>query len=163
MGMVAQSKPLIDGHLGENSPVSVSVKLSALYSQCYPLNLENAVSILSERLALILRKAKPLNCQIYCDAEDSEKWEIVNETFKRVFGSAEFKDYDLPGIVIQAYAVESKHVVEDMIAFARERGKKIAVRLVKGAYWEIKRGCRSCQGKIWLLSVLLRQERLWVG
>lgn len=131
-----ESKPLIKDHDGEISPSSVSVKLSALYSQCYPLNTRIAIAVLSERLALLLRRAKATNCLLYCDAEDSDKWEIVNETFKNVFSSAEFSNYPLPGIVIQGYAVHSKQVVEDMISFARERGSRIAVRLVKGAYWD---------------------------
>lgn len=132
----SESKPLIEDHDGEISPASVSVKLSALYSQCYPLNSKVAISVLSERLALLLRRAKATNCLLYCDAEDSDKWEIVNETFKNVFSSAEFSNYPLPGIVIQGYAIHSRQVVEDMINFARKRGSRIAVRLVKGAYWD---------------------------
>lgn len=132
----SESKQLIKDHMGESSPASVSVKLSALYSQCYPLNTEKSIKVLSERLAVILRKARPLNCQIYCDAEDSGKWEIVNGTFKNVFSLPEFADYPLPGIVIQAYATGAEEVVREMITFARSRGQKIAVRLVKGAYWD---------------------------
>ena len=132
----SESKPLIQGHDGEISPSSVSVKLSALYSQCYPLNSKVAISVLSERLALLLRRSKATNCLLYCDAEDSDKWEIVNETFKNVFSSAEFSTYPLPGIVIQGYAIHSKDVVQDMIDFAKKRGSRIALRLVKGAYWD---------------------------
>jgi RHH-type transcriptional regulator, proline utilization regulon repressor / proline dehydrogenase / delta 1-pyrroline-5-carboxylate dehydrogenase len=132
----SESKPLYDEHEGECTPSSVSVKLSALYSQVYPLNAKVAIAVLSERLAMIVRQARAIHCQIYCDAEDSDKWEIVNETYKNVFSSSEFKDYPLPGIVIQAYSKESIKITEEMIDFARARGSRIAIRLVKGAYWD---------------------------
>ena len=50
-------KPLISGHPGELSPVCISVKLSALYSQTGALNFDRSVSVLSERLSEIVRRA----------------------------------------------------------------------------------------------------------
>jgi RHH-type proline utilization regulon transcriptional repressor/proline dehydrogenase/delta 1-pyrroline-5-carboxylate dehydrogenase len=127
---------LIDEHTGEKSNFSISIKLSALFSQAYPLNTATAVAVLSERLALLLRKAKESQCLIYCDAESKDKWEIVNETYKNVFRSSEFKHYPLPGLVVQAYAKHSLKLVEELIQYAREREGRIAIRLVKGAYWD---------------------------
>jgi RHH-type proline utilization regulon transcriptional repressor/proline dehydrogenase/delta 1-pyrroline-5-carboxylate dehydrogenase len=134
-----EGKPLIDGHPGELSPVCISVKLSALYSQTGSLNFERSVDVLSERLSEIVRRAKKFGALVYVDAEDSGNNPIIYETFKRVFGSQEFIDYPYPGIVIQAYAKNSESRVEEMLAFARSRGNPIAVRLVKGAYWDLER------------------------
>jgi RHH-type transcriptional regulator, proline utilization regulon repressor / proline dehydrogenase / delta 1-pyrroline-5-carboxylate dehydrogenase len=134
-----EGAPLIDGHPGELSPVCVSVKLSALYSQTSVLNFDRSVSILSERLAEIARRVKGYGALMYVDAEDSGNNSIIYEAFKRVFGAQEFIDMPFPGIVIQAYAKNSAARVEEMLDFAKQRGAPIAIRLVKGAYWDFER------------------------
>ncbi len=132
----AEARPIIAGHAGEASPVCVSVKLSALYSQCSPLNMERSVSVLSERLNSIATEAARTGALIYVDAEDSGNNAVIYQVFENVFGSGALKSYPYPGIVIQAYAKESEAVVRRMLAFAKSRGTPIAVRLVKGAYWD---------------------------
>ena len=134
-----EGRPIIEGHPGEISPVCISVKLSALYSQTNTLNFERSVSVLSERLAEIARRVRRYGALMYVDAEDSGNNSIIYEAFKRVFGSAEFIDLPYPGIVIQAYAKHSEARVDEMLAFARQRGSPIAIRLVKGAYWDFER------------------------
>ncbi len=134
-----EGQPLIEGHPGESSPVCVSVKLSALYSQTSVLNFERSVSVLSERLSEIARRVKHHGALMYVDAEDSGNNAIIYEAFTRVFSSPEFIDMPYPGIVIQAYAKNSEARVREMLAFARQRGSPIAIRLVKGAYWDFER------------------------
>lgn len=128
--------PLMEGHPGCIHPVNVSVKLSALYSQCEPLNFDRSVKVLSDRLSIITRKAREVGSQIYVDAEDTARNDIILETFKTVFMSEEFRDFPYPGIVIQAYTRDSERVINEVISFAKERGNPVAVRLVKGAYWD---------------------------
>jgi RHH-type proline utilization regulon transcriptional repressor/proline dehydrogenase/delta 1-pyrroline-5-carboxylate dehydrogenase len=137
-----EGRPIIEGHPGEISPVCISVKLSALYSQTNALNFERSVSVLSERLAEIARRVR-FGALMYVDAEDSGNNAIIYEAFKRVFGSLEFIDIPYPGIVIQAYAKNSEARVDEMLAFARQRGSPIAIRLVKGAYWDFERTVSS--------------------
>lgn len=131
-----ESAPIIPGHPGERGANCVSVKLSALYSQCGPLNFEGSVAILSDRLARIARKAAEVGAAMYVDAEDSANNPIIYQSFKNVFGASEFRDFPYPGIVVQAYAKNSGQVLDDLLAFARRRDNPIAVRLVKGAYWD---------------------------
>ncbi len=131
-----ESQPIIEGHPGEISPVCVSVKLSALYSQCGPLNYTKSVQVLSDRLRSIARMAKENNALVYIDAEDTAHNPIIYEVFRTVFGEKEFLDFPYPGIVLQAYARESEEILYSLLSFAKERGKPIAVRLVKGAYWD---------------------------
>jgi RHH-type proline utilization regulon transcriptional repressor/proline dehydrogenase/delta 1-pyrroline-5-carboxylate dehydrogenase len=134
-----EGRPILEGHPGEISPVCISVKLSALYSQTNALNFERSVCVLSERLAAIARRVKRYGALMYVDAEDSGNNSIIYEAFKRVFGSSEFIDLPYPGIVIQAYAKNSEARVDEMLAFARQRGAPLAIRLVKGAYWDFER------------------------
>jgi RHH-type proline utilization regulon transcriptional repressor/proline dehydrogenase/delta 1-pyrroline-5-carboxylate dehydrogenase len=132
-------RPIIAGHPGETSPVCISVKLTALYSQTSPLNFTRSIDVLSERLAEIARRARKYGALLYVDAEDSGNNPIIYETFKRVFGAQEFIDLPFPGIVIQAYAKGAAQCVSEMLSFARQRGAPIAIRLVKGAYWDMER------------------------
>lgn len=134
-----EGRTLIEGHPGELSPVCISVKLSALYSQTSTLNFRRSVDILSERLSEIARRAKAIGALMYVDAEDSGNNAIIYETFKRVFGSQEFIDMPYPGIVVQAYSKSAEARTHDLLAFARRRGSPIAIRLVKGAYWDYER------------------------
>lgn len=128
--------PVFKSHVADQySPICISIKLSALYSQTNPLNFSKSVEVLSERLAEIARAAEKVKALIYVDAEDSANNPIIYETFKNVFSSKEFKDFPFPGIVIQLYSRESEEVVKDFIKFARNT-KPIAIRLVKGAYWD---------------------------
>lgn len=118
--------------------LSVSIKLSALYSQTSILNFERSVDILSERLSSILRLASTGDSAIsvYLDAEDTGTNPIILEVFKRVFSSPEFKNFPFPGIVLQAYARDAETTLLDLIEFAKTKQSPIAIRLVKGAYWD---------------------------
>lgn len=131
-----ESKQILDGHPGEQSPVCISIKLTALYSQCSSLNFNRSVETLSERLASLVKKAKEVDTMIYVDAEDSSNNPIIYESFKNVFLRKEFLDFPYPGIVVQAYARSALETCRDLISFAKKRGAPIAIRLVKGAYWD---------------------------
>ena len=131
-----EAKPLVAGHPGETTPICISVKLTALYSQCSILNFDRTVEVLSERLSQIVRSAKRLGALIYIDAEDCGNNPMVYATYKQVFGSSEFKDFPYPGIVLQAYAKQSGEILDDLLDFSKKRGAPIAIRLVKGAYWD---------------------------
>jgi len=131
------SLPIIPGHLADNSPVCISVKLSALYSQTNILNLKKSVEIVSSRLSEIVEVANKYGVQVYCDAEDSGNNPIIYESFFKVFGE-NFPNMPYPGIVLQAYAKESHKTFLQLRDFVQRRGNPIAVRLVKGAYWDIE-------------------------
>jgi RHH-type proline utilization regulon transcriptional repressor/proline dehydrogenase/delta 1-pyrroline-5-carboxylate dehydrogenase len=132
----SSSKPIIAGHPAEQMPVCISVKLSALYSQSSVLNYKQSVEILSQRLKLIVNRAAKLKASLYIDAEDSAINPVIYETFKQVFLSPEYKSFAYPGIVVQAYLKNSADIVADLLDYAAKRKHPIAVRLVKGAYWD---------------------------
>ncbi len=131
-----EATPLIYGHLGERSLLHVSVKLSALYSQIKPVAFDLSVQKLSDRLAVILNKARELSAFVTVDMEDSSKTEITLATFQRVLESAEFRDYDRAGIALQAYLRRTAEDLQQLLGWVRIRGTPIHVRLVKGAYWD---------------------------
>lgn len=131
-----ESKPLIEAHPGEATPLNISVKLSALYSQAKAVATDDTVKVLSERLAAILHEAKKAGCFVYVDMEHTQFTSITLETCKRVFGSDEFRDYEWVGFVLQAYLRRTEEDLVSLLEWLKQRGTRAAVRLVKGAYWD---------------------------
>ena len=130
------SKPLIEGHRGERTPINISVKLSALYSQAKPVSTERSIEVLAERLTKILIEAKKHEAYVYLDMEDTALTSIIIETFKKVLSESEFKDYDRVGLVLQAYLRRTEADLLSLIEWSKDRGAQMGVRLVKGAYWD---------------------------
>lgn len=130
------TQPILQNHPGELSALCLSVKCSALYSQIGPLNFERSVREVSARLARIAEAADEVNAQIYLDAEDTATNTIILECFLRLFSSPRFKEFRLPGFVLQVYAKDSERTLQRLIQFAKDRQQSIAIRLVKGAYWD---------------------------
>src|SRR5882724_11024274 len=131
-----ESAPLAHGHPGEATPLNISVKLSALYSQFRAVAFERTVQVLSDRLATILQEARRCGGFVYVDMEGTPLTSVTLETVKRVFGSHEFRDYDRVGLVLQACLRRTEEDLRDILAWLRTRGALLAVRLVKGAYWD---------------------------
>ena len=61
------------------------------------------------------------------------------ELFKTLFAEPEFFDWPHAGIVIQAYLRDAADDLWNLIDWARQRGTRFTVRLVKGAYWDYEK------------------------
>ncbi|MBI2927590.1 MAG: bifunctional proline dehydrogenase/L-glutamate gamma-semialdehyde dehydrogenase [Verrucomicrobia bacterium] len=121
---------------GELPRLNVSIKLSALYSQIHPADPGTAVERMSARLRPILRRAKELGAFINFDMEHYALKDVTLRLFKTVFSEAEFASAPACGLALQAYLRDCETDLQDIVAWARERGRRITIRLVKGAYWD---------------------------
>lgn len=119
-------------------PLCISVKLSALYSQTDYLNFDKSVEVISSRAREIVELAERVGAQVYFDAEDTATNQIVYAVFERLFVS-ELPQVKFPGIVLQCYLKDSLNTFERLKNMVERRGSPIAVRLVKGAYWDVER------------------------
>src|SRR6202790_5677223 len=130
--------PLGDG--AELFPVvNISVKISALYSQMNPADPADAIAHLAPKLRPILRRARELGAFINFDMESYAHKNTTLELFKTLFAEPEFFDWPHAGIVIQAYLRDAADDLWNLIDWARQRGTRFAVRLVKGAYWDYEK------------------------
>src|SRR5438477_688616 len=145
--------------LGKNSElfpvVNVSVKISALYSQMNPADPADAIAHLAPKLRPILRRAKELGAFINFDMESYAHKNATLELFRTLFTEPEFRDWPHAGIVIQAYLRDAERDLRDLIAWARTRGTRFTVRLVKGAYWDYEK-IKSTQNG-WVIPVWLQK------
>ncbi len=116
--------------------VQVSVKLSALYSQFDPIDPIKTTAKVSEPARILLRRAKELGCGIHFDMEQYEFKSLTLQILKQILIEPEFRDRTDIGITLQGYLRDSERDLIELIAWAKERGQPITVRLVKGAYWD---------------------------
>jgi RHH-type transcriptional regulator, proline utilization regulon repressor / proline dehydrogenase / delta 1-pyrroline-5-carboxylate dehydrogenase len=132
-------------HIDEEKTIfqrpGISVKLSALYPRYEFLQQERAVPELTERLKQLAMRARDLNIALTVDAEEAERLDMSLEIFKRVYCDSEFHQWEGLGLAVQAYQKRAGAVCDWVINLAQQNGRRIQLRLVKGAYWdtEIKR------------------------
>src|SRR4029450_4333520 len=75
------------------------------------------------------------------DAEETERLEMSLDIIEAVAGLPALKGWDGLGMAIQAYGKRARPTIAWAEALGARTGRRIAARLVKGAYWdtEIKR------------------------
>ncbi|MGF1539342.1 MAG: L-glutamate gamma-semialdehyde dehydrogenase [Pleurocapsa sp.] len=116
--------------------VQVSVKLTAFYSQFDPLDPVGSKAKVGDRIRVLLRRAKELGAAIHFDMEQYHYKDLTLSILKELLTEEEFRDRTDLGITLQAYLRDSYQDLEDIIAWAKQRGNPVTVRLVKGAYWD---------------------------
>lgn len=121
--------------------MSVSVKLSALHPRYTWTQRDRCVPELIGRLSLLCRRAAASGIGLTVDAEEADRLEISWEIISAVARLPELHGWNGFGLAIQAYDKRCFYLIDAIDALAAESGRKIRVRLVKGAYWdtEIKR------------------------
>ncbi|MEP1059358.1 MULTISPECIES: L-glutamate gamma-semialdehyde dehydrogenase [Cyanophyceae] len=129
--------PQIDQADGEAlSKAQVSVKLTAFYSQFDPLDVEGSRDRVSQSIRLLLRRAKELGAAVHFDMEQYAYKDSTLAILKKLLLEDEFRTRTDVGVTLQAYLRDSERDLTELIAWAKQRGTPLTVRLVKGAYWD---------------------------
>ena len=119
----------------------ISVKLSALHPRYEAISRERVLSELVPRLLELARLAKAHDLQFTVDAEEADRLELSLDVVGAVLGDPSLGGWDGFGLAVQAYQKRAPHVIDWIESAAAATGRRLTVRLVKGAYWdtEIKR------------------------
>ncbi len=129
--------PVLDRNDREELPrLDISLKVSSFYSQIDPIDWDGSIAHVKERLIPIFDRAKERGFSITFDMEHYYLKDITIEIFKTILDDDRFKDLPFAGIAIQAYLKDSKDDLKGLIEWARQKGRRITIRLVKGAYWD---------------------------
>jgi RHH-type proline utilization regulon transcriptional repressor/proline dehydrogenase/delta 1-pyrroline-5-carboxylate dehydrogenase len=122
-------------------PGGISIKLSALHPRYQVAQWQRVHEELAPQLLALARRAQSHGIPLTVDAEESERLELSLALFENVLRDPSLQGWDGFGLAVQAYQKRAIGVVEWVAALARSSGRRIPVRLVKGAYWdaEIKR------------------------
>ena len=115
---------------------SVSVKLSALHPRYQVAHWDMCVPALTDRLAALAHQAAAAGIGLTVDAEESERLEMSLAIIDAVRTDPMLADWDGFGMAVQAYGKRASAVVDWAEALGARAGTTIAVRLVKGAYWD---------------------------
>jgi len=120
---------------------SISVKLSALHPRYEVAQYERCVPALIEQVEALAALAAGLGIHFTIDAEETERLEMSLDIIAAVAGLPALKGWDGLGMAIQAYGKRARPTIAWADALGQRTGRRIAARLVKGAYWdtEIKR------------------------
>ena len=123
-----------DGH-------GVSVKLSALCPRYEAVQEHRVWDELYPRLKRLALIAARHDLNFAIDAEEADRLVLSLKLVDRLAREPELGDWQGLGVVVQAYQKRGRQVIAELERLARETGRRIMVRLVKGAYWdsEIKR------------------------
>src|SRR5712672_2217290 len=134
IGGTAADRPLPDRP-------GISVKLSALHPRFEAVSRERVMSELVPRLIDLARQAKSHDLNFTVSAEEADRLELSLQVIAAAFSDASLKGWDGFGLAIQAYQKRAEAVIDYTDDLARALGRRMMVRLVKGAYWdsEIKR------------------------
>lgn len=116
--------------------LNVSVKISSLYSRIGPVNHEDSVRHVKERLRPVFRKIRDAGGFVNLDMETYALKPVTLDVFTGLLEEEEFRRWDGAGLALQAYMKDAATDLERILGWARERGRRVTIRLVKGAYWE---------------------------
>jgi RHH-type proline utilization regulon transcriptional repressor/proline dehydrogenase/delta 1-pyrroline-5-carboxylate dehydrogenase len=118
------------------SAPSISVKLSALHPRYEFTQVERVLRELTPRLLELAQHAKRADIALTVDAEEADRLELSLQVFQGVLADASLDGYDGFGLAVQTYQRRSGDVFDYLEALAKDAGRRIPVRLVKGAYWD---------------------------
>src|SRR6202790_367656 len=89
----------------------------------------------------LARQAARLGIQLTIDAEEADRLDLSLDVIEALAQDQATRDWPGLGLAVQAYGMRALDVIDWVAATAGRCGRKMTVRLVKGAYWdsEIKR------------------------
>lgn len=118
------------------SAPSISVKLSALHPRFEFAQTERVVRELAPRLLELAQLAKENSVALTIDTEEAERLLLTLDVFSRVFAEPALAGWNGFGLALQAYQKRAIPEIDFLADLAHRHGRRIPVRLVKGAYWD---------------------------
>ena len=126
---------------GRESRDSISIKLSALHPRLELRHWPTLKAELLPKLRTLLFTAAKHGIPVTVDAEEATRFDIIQKLLEALFTDPALAHYHGLGLAVQAYQKRAPSVIAWLAMLAERTGRRIPVRLVKGAYWdsEIKR------------------------
>ncbi|MBA3928195.1 MAG: bifunctional proline dehydrogenase/L-glutamate gamma-semialdehyde dehydrogenase, partial [Xanthomonas sp.] len=120
---------------------SISIKLSALHPRYEHAKRARVMKELAPAILELAQLAKSYGIGFTIDAEEADRLELSLDLIDATFSDASLDGWEGYGLAVQAYQKRTPYVIDFLADLARRVGRRIPVRLVKGAYWdaEIKR------------------------
>ncbi|MFZ2315138.1 MAG: bifunctional proline dehydrogenase/L-glutamate gamma-semialdehyde dehydrogenase PutA [Gammaproteobacteria bacterium] len=114
----------------------ISIKLSALHPRYEYAKRERVMQELPPLLLALAKQAKQYNIGLTVDAEEADRLELSLEIFEAVFANPSLNGWNGLGLAVQAYQKRASFALDWLADLSKQYGRRIMVRLVKGAYWD---------------------------
>jgi RHH-type proline utilization regulon transcriptional repressor/proline dehydrogenase/delta 1-pyrroline-5-carboxylate dehydrogenase len=126
---------------GPEAGHGVSVKLSALSPRYEATHEARVWDELYPRILRLARIAAQYDINFTMDAEEADRLALSLKLLDRLAHEPELGGWTGLGLAVQAYQKRCPEVIRRVAELAKTSGRRLMVRLVKGAYWdtEIKR------------------------
>jgi RHH-type transcriptional regulator, proline utilization regulon repressor / proline dehydrogenase / delta 1-pyrroline-5-carboxylate dehydrogenase len=119
----------------------ISVKLSALHPRYEMAQRDRAMRELMPSLHGLAGEARAVGIGFTIDAEEADRLELSLDLVEALALAPDLAGWDGLGLAVQAYQKRALAVIDWLAGLSRRAGRRLMLRLVKGAYWdsEIKR------------------------
>jgi RHH-type proline utilization regulon transcriptional repressor/proline dehydrogenase/delta 1-pyrroline-5-carboxylate dehydrogenase len=126
---------------GPEAGHGVSVKLSALSPRYEATHEARVWEELYPRVLRLAKIAADADINFTMDAEEADRLALSLKLLDRLAHEPSLGDWQGLGLAVQAYQKRGPEVIARVAELSRASGRRLMVRLVKGAYWdtEIKR------------------------
>ena len=115
---------------------SISVKLSALHPRFEPGKDRRMHSELAPLLLMLARAARSKGLGLTIDAEEQDRLDCTAVLFGETLLHPQLDGWNGLGLAVQAYGKRAVPLLRWVRRLAEQSGKRVPVRLVKGAYWD---------------------------
>jgi len=115
---------------------SLSVKLSALHPSYMPSKEARLHAELVPRLKSLARTMREAWLPLTIDAEEAERLDLSLSLLEPLFTDPDLAGWNGLGLAVQAYSKRALTLMDWLAGVAEMTGRRIPVRLVKGAYWD---------------------------
>jgi RHH-type proline utilization regulon transcriptional repressor/proline dehydrogenase/delta 1-pyrroline-5-carboxylate dehydrogenase len=123
------------GSTGPIPRINLSIKVSSLCTRFDPLDPDTEV-LVQDRLRALFREASRLGAALTLDMEQYAYKDLTLAIFRALLEEEEFQKDPHVSIALQTYLRDTEKDLAELIRWAKEHGRRIGVRLVKGAYWD---------------------------
>lgn len=115
---------------------SISIKLSALHPRYELRHKDKVMAELLPQLKTLMIAARKHKLIASIDAEEAARLDISLDIFEALMRDPDLADWNGISLVVQAYQKRAPFVIRWVAELARSLGRRVPLRLVKGAYWD---------------------------
>jgi RHH-type proline utilization regulon transcriptional repressor/proline dehydrogenase/delta 1-pyrroline-5-carboxylate dehydrogenase len=140
---LARNLKLLGWLAGRGRP-NISIKLTGLSPRFDPLDATGTRARVEARLAPLLDAAVRTRATVTVDMEQRDLKGQILDLFLAM--AADFPGDWQPAVAMQAYLPEAPDDLARVVACAERQGRRLGVRLVKGAYWDQEQAWAAQRG-----------------
>jgi RHH-type proline utilization regulon transcriptional repressor/proline dehydrogenase/delta 1-pyrroline-5-carboxylate dehydrogenase len=114
----------------------LSIKLSALHPRYQPSQQRRLLAELGPRLIDLAQAMREAWLPLTIDAEEADKLGVSLALMEPLFTDPSLAGWNGLGVAVQGYGKRALSLIDWLAGVAEATGRRIPVRLVKGAYWD---------------------------